>query len=264
LSLENTDRVLHRSNRTDRRAMNGGMACPAWTKRPHQTLFILLGTVLIACNQRPEPPKPYHPEASGEASLPDCFTLYQDLFHTDSIDVEALGRCALITSTIGHLEIRSQRLVIGDPVILHDLAPLALPIPNGDHPIDLVQVVNPKHIGHRMNALIRLRLNDDPPVNWKYASTDSVLMDTTNVRSDDLHGFSVDAGSALLFDARQQKRLLELDIDRLWTDSAHVNTGVFSYSTNGDGLFPAYWGFNEQGEPCQLIIDLMVVRCRCT
>ncbi len=260
----NTDGATLLFRRADRRAMNAGMARPSWTKRPHQTLFILLGTLLIACNQRPEPPTQYHPEASHQASLPDCFMLYQDLFHADSIDVESLGRCALTTSTIGHLEIRSQRLVVGDPVILHDLAPLALPIPNGDHPIDLVQVVNPKHIGHRMNALIRLRLNDDPPVNWKYASTDSLLMDTANVRSDDFHGFSVDAGSALLFDAKQHKRLLELDFDRLWTDSTNVSKDVFSFSTNGDGRFPVYWGFNEQGGPCQLIIDLLVVRCRCT
>lgn len=244
--------------------MNAGMARPSWTKGPRQTLFILLGTLLIGCNQRPVPPKRYHTDASNQASLPDCFMLYQDLFRADSVDLESLGRFALITSTIGHLEIRSQRLMVGDPVILHDLAPLALPIPNGDHPIDLVQLVNPKHIGHRMNALIRLRLNDDPPENWKFASTDSLLMDTADVRSDNFHGFSVDAGSALLFDARHQKRLLDLDFDRLWTDSTNVNPDVFSFSTNGDGRFPAYWGFNEQGEPCQLIIDLLVVRCRCT
>jgi hypothetical protein len=246
-----------------RRTIQAGTAGPYWIVHPQHTLFTLLGVLLIACVPRAEPTDPIGTESTRPISLPDCFTLYRDLFHADSIDVEDLGRCALTTRTIGHLAIRSQRLVLGDPVILHALAPLALWIPNGDHAIDLVQVVDPKHVGHRLNALIRLRLNDEPPVNWKYAGTDSLLMDTAKVRSENFHGFTVDAGMALLFDANQQKRLLELDFDRLWTDSTNVNTYFVSFSTNGDGRFPAYWGFNKQGEPCQLIIDLLVIRCRC-
>jgi hypothetical protein len=111
--------------------------------------------------------------------------------------------------------------------------------------------------------VLRVRFSDAPPHTWQFALSDSLAMDSLDVRTEDHHGFSVDAGSALLFDADQQGSLLRMDFEALWSETVRARPEFTAFSTNGDGFFPAYIAFGADGTPCQLIVDLMQVECTC-
>ena len=177
--------------------------------------------------------------------------------------INGIGACAIFSRTCGHLNVRSGRITLGDPILVHALEPCALAVPAGTHAVDVVQFERPGSPGSRQNMLVRVRLNDNTTVTWKYASTDKSVMDTVDVHTEDLRGFGVDAGTAVLFDPEAQQRLMSLPFDPLWTDLITVNKDFVAFSTNGDGFYPAYWGFDPSGAPCQLIIDLLTIECSC-
>ncbi len=110
---------------------------------------------------------------------------------------------------------------------------------------------------------MRVRFNELPPVSWKFASSNKAIMDTVSVHSENFVGFSVDAGSAILYDQSKKTRIEDLELDQLWTDGIKVTKDFVAFSTNGDGRFPAYLGFDRDGNPCQLVIDLMLINCTC-
>lgn len=226
-----------------------------------ETLCLLFASLVAACVERPDHRTS---EAVGGSepliATPDCFELYHDLFDMDSVVVKGLGTCALDTRTLGPINITSNRMAIGDPVVIQDILPYAFVVPNGTHPVDIVRVY---HGGYKLNALLRIRLSDDGPISWKFASNNKATMDNTNVRSERFIGFGVDAASALAFDPVNQQMLSKGKFDLLWTDSVKVRDHFVAFSTNGDGFFPVYVGFNDKGEPTQVIVDLLMVECTC-
>ncbi|MBL7964625.1 MAG: DUF4241 domain-containing protein [Flavobacteriales bacterium] len=184
-------------------------------------------------------------------------------FGSDSVPTLWAVRTAATTSTVGQLHINSGSFTIGDPVILPHLQPCAQKVPTGDHDIEVLKVRHHYDPKVEINALIRVRFNELTPVSWKFASSDKAAMDTVSVHSQNFLGFSVDAGSAILYDMSKQTVMEEVDIDRLWTNGIKVNKDFVAFSTNGDGRFPAYLGFDQDGNPCQLVIDLLLINCTC-
>lgn len=145
-------------------------------------------------------------------------------------------------------------------MILYDLLPYAIDLPSGTFPVHLIRLRFP---GYNENALVRIQFSIAEPLSWKVASSDPLVMDTTNVRSENYIGFGVDAASAIAFDLSKQQTLQDAGFDRLWTDSVHASGDFVAFSTGGDGHFPVYFGFDEKGDVCQLIVDLLKVPCSC-
>ncbi|HEX2617208.1 MAG TPA: hypothetical protein VHL57_06675, partial [Flavobacteriales bacterium] len=76
--------------------------------------------ILPAPNDRPVP----------ETELPDCFALYQELFQVPM--VLSHGRSlAVEVVRPGDLQVTSGHVIVGDPVLLHDLQPIATRLPLG-------------------------------------------------------------------------------------------------------------------------------------
>jgi hypothetical protein len=211
------------------------------------------------------------PSTSGLASspsvdttkVPNCFDIYQIAFGSDTLTTEWTGLTAATKSTVGQLHITSGSFAIGDQVLLPHLQPCAQKVPAGDYDVEVVKVRHPQDPKFAINALMRVRFNELPPVSWKFASSNKAIMDTVSVHSENFVGFSVDAGSAILYDQSKKTRIEDLELDQLWTDGIKVTKDFVAFSTNGDGRFPAYLGFDRDGNPCQLVIDLMLINCTC-
>lgn len=230
-----------------------------------RSIGAMLVAFLIGCERPSVPSTPglASTPSVDTAQAPNCFDIYQKAFGSDSVPTLWAVRTAATTSTVGQLHITSGSFTIGDPVILPHLQPCAQKVPTGDHDIEVLKVRHHYDPKVEINALIRVRFNELTPVSWKFASSDKAAMDSVSVHSQNFLGFSVDAGSAILYDKSKQTVMEEVDIDRLWTDGIKINKDFVAFSTNGDGRFPAYLGFDQDGNPCQLVIDLLLINCTC-
>lgn len=230
-----------------------------------RTISIVSLFTLVACTGQPAHSDLPSPEKDTipAKQLPDCFTLYEDLFHSESV-ISNGDSCLVEIFRPGVLHVTSGRVVVGDPVMLHHLEPIAARFPVGDFLPEVVRLRKPPN-DWPVNALIRVRFSDHQPQRWKYAVSDSTLMDSADVHRKGFYGFGVDAGSALLYDAQYQESLVNMDWNVLWADSIRVRPKFIALSTgHGDGRYPAYVGFDSTGAPCQLIVDFLLVECTCT
>lgn len=219
-------------------------------------MFLTASLVAIACQQKPPVPSSL---AVTRVELPDCFDLYTELFTADSVSIDT-QRVRVDIKEAGDLEIISGKLIVGDPVILKDLQPYAIVLPKGHFPIEVLRL---RFLEYDLNALVRLAFSNAAPVKWKVGTSDRATMDTASVHSEDFIGFGVDAASAIAFDLSNQQTLQDAEFDRLWTDNVHASGEFVAFSTGGDGHFPVYFGFDEKGDVCQLIVDLLKVPCSC-
>lgn len=99
---------------------------------------------------------------------------------------------------LGEIRIASGRVLLVDPFLMsvHD-KPLALSAPPGVYPVDLA-VADAGESGQRV-ALARLLLAQTPAVRWTMAVTDE--QDATTLKSDEIFGYGVDAGTGAFVDA---------------------------------------------------------------
>lgn len=204
-----------------------------------------------------------------------------------SLAVMEIGPCSLPT---GKVLVRDPLVYLGLP----EEEPYLRTAPAGTYPTQ-VCVVKPDRDGDCARyAAVRLRFSDTRPVKFYEALTGCEHLEELD--GDNYFGFSVDAGLACICD-RELHRAFCGFLDRWEKENPGKNLyndyfrGLFAENYHahpeyqreggdwlnwqipgteyhlpifqsgfGDGVYPVYWGFDETGAICQLVVQFIDIR----
>lgn len=190
-------------------------------------------------------------------------------------------RYPLRSLRIGEVNLASGRLVVADPFIVRgEDAPLDLDLAPGRYPVDIA-VADAGESGHRV-ALARVVLSPEPPVRWTLAVT--AEQDPATLKSGDIFGYGVDAGTAAFMDAGAVAWLAGLSFEEseVLTDGWQTRGealgpelgipygfvlveevgpgGAAMFSSGwGDGFYASWVGHDAQDRPVQVVTDFAVI-----
>ena len=183
--------------------------------------------------------------------------------------------------TVGHLVVTSGRVIACDPTAIVGPDPFTLEVPTGRHPV--VVAIARHEGGDERIACAMLRLADDSPesvARWELAVTSE--QDPAELGPGDYFGYPVDAGTGCFMDAAlwgawsawtedfemasdamEAERKKVYRSTRDWADlrpdpAQDENVVLFS-SGYGDGMYPTYAGYAEDGRLLALVTDFIVV-----
>lgn len=197
--------------------------------------------------------------------------------------------------TVGTVDVPSGKVIVADPLCYlsgeHVIAPiLKREIPKGSYPVE-VSICRHDQIGIRM-CTARLKIKDTKAVRYEQAESEEK---TAAFKAKDgvMHGFPVDAGMMCFIDADAAKnyaafiekwhkenpgknhyddyfQALFAESDKKlpayqreggdFIEWANPDTGermVQIASGFGDGFYQSFWGFDESGDVCELIVPLV-------
>ena len=197
--------------------------------------------------------------------------------------------------TVGTVDVPSGKLIVADPLSYlsgeHVIAPvLKREIPKGSYPAE-VAICRYPQIGVRMCSA-RLKIKDMAAVRYELAESEE---ETAAFKAKDgvMHGFPVDAGMMCFIDAKSAENYKAF-IDNWhrehpdknhyddyfaaffaesykklpayqreggdfieWTDPDSGERMVQIASGFGDGFYHSFWGIDESGEICELVVPLI-------
>jgi hypothetical protein len=182
---------------------------------------------------------------------------------------------------IGLLEITTGRVAASDPLVSPDPPAFTQAVPSGRHP---VRVFAARFGDDERIAYALLRFSDAPAVRWENARTGAQYDKDSGapLGAGEFFGYGVDSGTGCFMDphagqllnARMEEEddYFETIIDemektyvhtRSWADirpapAAPENVICFS-SGWGDGSYPSFFGFDEEGKVAMLVTDFLVV-----
>jgi len=211
---------------------------------------------------------------------------YNKIFENDTIDgipIELIE--------IGKLKVPTGKIVVCDPLVTPDMKPLKRDVKIGEYPIK-IYVAKTKNSGDRY-AIAKLEFNKRKAEKWILAVREGE--DINELTEDgDFFGFPVDAGLGSFFDIKSGVEYLKFQEDFLETNpnsniyddlfaeefkknakdqndpndygdwinfqlpNTDLNVTMF-HSGYGDGMYPAYWGIDKNGEITSLVIDFFVL-----
>lgn len=197
--------------------------------------------------------------------------------------------------TVGTVDVPSGKVIAADPLCYmfgeHVIAPvLAREIPKGSYPAE-VAICRNEYVGIRM-CTARLKIKDTEAVRYELAESEE---ETAAAKCKDgvMHGFPVDAGMMCFIDAGAAKNYADFlgkwhkdnpgknhyddyfaaffaESDKKlpayqreggdfieWTNPDSGERMVQISSGFGDGFYQSYWGFDESGEVCELIVPMV-------
>lgn len=197
--------------------------------------------------------------------------------------------------TVGTVDVPSGKVIVADPLCYmfgeHVIAPvLKREIPRGSYPADIAICRN-ENVGIRM-CTARLRIKDTEAVRYELAESEEETA-AAKCRDGVMHGFPVDAGMMCFIDAGAAKNYADFlgkwhkenpgknhyddyfaaffaESDKKlpayqreggdfieWTNPDSGERMVQISSGFGDGFYQSYWGFDESGEVCELIVPMV-------
>lgn len=197
--------------------------------------------------------------------------------------------------TVGTVDVPSGKVIVADPLCYmfgeHVIAPvLKREIPSGSYPAE-VAICRNEYVGIRM-CTARLKIKDSEAVRYELAESEE---ETAAAKCKDgvMHGFPVDAGMMCFIDAGAAKNYADFlgkwhkenpgknhyddyfqaffeESDKKlpayqreggdfieWTNPDSGERMVQISSGFGDGFYQSYWGFDESGEICELIVPMV-------
>jgi len=219
-------------------------------------------------------------------------TLWSPINYNLLFDSPVYDDQALTQQRVGELMINSGFVIASDPFFLSHMEPFNKPVPNGNHPVDIV-FIELENAGKRV-AISRLKFSKEQALKWQLAVTDKD--DTSELNEDDYIGYPVDAGLGCFIDANFAKTFDEVmdkhykanGPDSNYYDDvlasefknnafnqnalndigdyvnhnpikdSNQNVTIFS-SGVGDGTYPSYWGIDRNGQTCELITDFLII-----
>lgn len=196
---------------------------------------------------------------------------------------------------VGTVDVPSGKVIVADPLCYlsgeHIIAPvLEREIPKGSYPAE-VSICRHNEIGIRM-CTARLKIKDTKAVRYEQAKSEEK---TAAFKASDgvMHGFPVDAGMMCFIDADAAKHYAEFlgkwhtanpgknhyddyfqaffeESDKKlpayqreggdfieWANPDSGERMVMTSSGFGDGFYQSFWGFDDGGEVCELIVPLV-------
>ena len=197
--------------------------------------------------------------------------------------------------TVGTVDVPSGKVIVADPLCYllgeHIVAPvLDKQIPSGSYPAE-VSIYRDEYIGIRM-CTARLKIKETAAVRYELARPVPGTA-AARLRDGDMSGFPVDAGTMCFIDADAAKDYAEF-LDKWhkenpgknhyddyfaaffaesgeklpqyqreggdfieWTNPETGNRMVQISSGLGDGFYQSFWGYDESGEICELIVPMV-------
>jgi len=192
---------------------------------------------------------------------------------------------------IGQLNVPTGKIVVCDPLVTFDMEPLNRTVTPGTYPIKIYEVKT-AYSGDRY-AIAKLELSNKSAEKWVLAVRDGEDINELTEEGD-FFGFPVDAGLGGFFDVASGAEYLKFQEDfrkenpegNIYDDffaaefkksakdqndpkdygnwvnfklpNTDLNITMFQ-SGYGDGMYPAYWGIDKNGEITALVIDFFVV-----
>lgn len=197
--------------------------------------------------------------------------------------------------TVGQVDITSGKVVVADPLCYmygeHIIAPvLKRGIPNGTYPAEVALFRN-ELAGIRM-CTARLKIKDTQAVRYELAESEEETA-AAKLKDGVMHGFPVDAGMMCFIDAKaaenfnsfldnwhklnkgknhyddyfaaffaeSYKNLPQFQREGGdfigWTNPDTNEQMIMIASGFGDGFYRSFWGFDEAGGICELIVPMV-------
>lgn len=225
-------------------------------------------------------------KADKQVKLANCN--YNDYF-----DKDVFNGIPLKYLSLGEVAIPTGQIIVCDPLVyFYDSLPFNKRVKPGKYPVT-VCIAQTKDSVDRY-AVVKLEFSKTKATKWELAITDG--QNISELKEDDeFFGFPVDAGLGCFMDLQTRQffnefhedfmtQNLEGNIyDDLFADEFKKNAidqndpadagdwlnfnlpnkpelnVIMFHSGFGDGVYPSYWGTNESGEICNLMIDFGVL-----
>lgn len=176
---------------------------------------------------------------------------------------------------IGTLLLPTGRIVACDPYI-YPLGPEYQPfiqvVPQGRYEVFLHRITRDLNtVGRVAHAM--LRFGDERVASWELATTKG--QDIRMLKNGEIFGYAVDSGVGCFMDLESAKllriRMDEVDQEGDFWDLVNqdkmtwgelqlnkVGYNLFCFQAGfGDGFYPTYWGFSEEGSPVCLVTEFI-------
>ncbi len=189
---------------------------------------------------------------------------------------------------IGWVNFPTGKVIVCDPLAYPDTTPYQRNIPPGKHPVIIYSASNTA-LGER-HTIAQLKLNDNKAVKWELALREGE--DTSEIKNKgEFFGYPVDAGmagiydyqTALAYEAFAEEFMQRHPDGNMYDDyfeaefkknaqtpedcgdwinhtlpNSNSNMAIFT-SGYGDGIYPAYWGLDKDGELTSLVLDFFIL-----
>ncbi|HET6313899.1 MAG TPA: DUF4241 domain-containing protein [Chloroflexia bacterium] len=212
-----------------------------------------------------------------ELITPDLSRAFEDGRVVEVPIQEDTWRVRLERRELGHLVVASGKVVGCDPFTVYEgVLPFDVEVEPGRYPV-VLSIAHVEENGDQRVAYAMLSLGEGRPVRWELATWPGRGL--ADLGEGEVFGYPVDAGTGSFMDEVAARMLAQDEdlVDRLlddsrdnyvdtwtWTDFvADDDTGanVISFSSGfGDGFYPSYMAFDEDGRMVALVTDFGVVQ----
>ena len=166
---------------------------------------------------------------------------------------------------IGNIKITSGKIVVGDPIVMHDLEAYDISFPIGEFPVQTAHANSLE--GHV--AYCRILFNSNPPEKWELARLPG--QEFLGLKDSNFYCFGIDAGTGIILDAQANEYYNKNEnVNTIWDNSEKNNYQPFiqefdrfnlaCFGTGGgDGCYASYVGYDSTNQICRLLLDFQFV-----
>jgi hypothetical protein len=182
---------------------------------------------------------------------------------------------------IGQIELPSGQLVACDPFIGMEEVPFTKHVKPGKYPV-LVNILRYKNDDERV-AYAMIKFSNNEVTTWDMALQEGQKIN--ELEDDEFFGYGVDSGTGSFMDTETLNVLLAYEEERQNENSEYYiylefenelnetykdtrswlvttinnKASISMFSTGwGDGLYPSFWGLDENGEVVYLVTDFLI------
>ncbi len=212
-----------------------------------------------------------------ELITPDLSGAFEDGRVIEVPVQEDTWRVRLERREIADLVVVSGKVVGCDPFTVYEgVLPFDVEVAPGRYPV-VLSIAHVEENGDQRVAYAMLKLGEGEPVRWELATWPGKGL--ADLGEGEVFGYGVDAGTGSFMDEVAAQKLAQDEdlIDRLlddsrenyvdtwsWTDfvvDEDTGANVISFSSGfGDGFYPSYMAFDEEGRLVALVTDFGVVQ----
>lgn len=182
----------------------------------------------------------------------------------------------LTVQSLGELFLPTGKIVANDPLCLYETTPFEKTVAPGKYPVKL-------HLLHFDTdirvAYAEIQFSNTDPVSFELAT--HAGEDITSLNEDEFYGYGVDSGTGGFMDyetCMEYDKKLKASKDYSWSElddmleESYVDTystaniclpesekNMIAFSSGyGDGVYPSFWGLDQNNQPCRLITDFCI------
>lgn len=207
-------------------------------------------------------------------------------------DHKTINNTPLELLNLGELNLSTGQIIACDPLVcLYDTSPFTRAVQPGKYPV-IACIAKTENSGDRY-AVVKLEFSKVKATKWEMAVTQYQEIEELK-EDDDFFGFPVDAGLGCFCDLETQQFYTQFETEFMqinpdgniyddffaaefkknaidqndpddigdWLNFYLPNRPdlnvIMFHSGYGDGMYPCYWGTNDNGKICSLIVDFQV------